>query len=282
MYRLFVENDHSERIELTGNQNFDVKIVDGTNPPPAAINTNNIVGVDGSKLNSTRVEQRNIVITLNIKPPIEQNRIYLYRFFKVKRRVRLYYENRHRKCHIDGYVETFENNPWTQLQQPQISIICPQPFWIADDDTVTDFMRVIPLFEFPFSIPEEGIPFSELETVTAAEVDAGEIETGGIITMTALGDTVTNPKFINITTGQFFGVTISMQRDDIITINTNKGSKSVKLLRDGTETNLLSDRMAGSEWVQFEAGTNLIGYEATSGTQYLRVSVTLTQLFEGV
>ena len=281
-YRLYVENELGERLELTANPNFAVLKVDGTNPPVAAINTVPVVGMDGTKYNSGRIEQRNIVILLNINQPIEQNRLTLYRYFRVKRKVTLYYENNSRRCHIDGYVESFENSLWTKLQQPQISIICPQPFWIAENDTVADFMQVIPLFEFPFDIPAAGIEFSQLQTVTSMLIDVGEIETGGIITMQAMAADVVNPRFTNSTTGKFFGVDISMQLDDIITINTRRGEKSVTLTRGSSVTNLLNDRLTGSEWVQFVPGVNSIGYSASAGTSHLKVSVSVTQLYEGV
>lgn len=281
-YRLFAENERGERLELTGNRNFDVLSVDGTSPPAAAINTVPIVGLDGTRFNSSRVEQRNIVLSLNIHHPIEDNRIVLYRFFRSKRWVRLIYENSHRRVYIDGYVETFENNLWTELQQPQISIICPQPFWISDTDTAVDFSNVLPLFEFPFDIPAEGIEFSQLLTVMTATVDVGEVQTGGVIRFHALADGVENPKFFNETTGEFFGVDITMQLDDLIIVNTNQGQKSVVLIRDGTTTNLLSQRTVGSVWLQFISGVNTVSYGADSGDVKLLVDLTIVRKYEGV
>ena len=281
-YKLFAENERGERLSLTENPNFDILSVEGTNPPPSAINTVPIVGLDGTRFNSSRVEQRNIVLTLNIQQPIENNRIVLYRFFRSKRWVRLIYENNHRRVYIDGYVESFENNPWTELQQPQISIICPKPFWISTSDTAVDFSNVIPLFEFPFDIPAEGIEFSQLSTVMTATVDVGEVQTGGIIRFHALADGVENPKFFNETTGEYFGIDITMQLDDIIIVNTNQGEKSVVLIRDGTTTNLLSQRTVGSVWLQFISGVNTVSYSADSEADKLIVDLTIVRKYEGV
>jgi phage-related protein len=282
MYTLVVENEKGERLELTNNRNFDVLNVDGTNPPAAAINTVNVAGMDGSRFNSARVEQRNIVISLNIHHPIEANRLTLYNFFRVKRWVKIYYRNSHRNVYIEGYVETFENSPWTQLQQPQISIICPNPFWKAITDTTVNFSNSNAMFEFPFSIPAEGIEFSTLEHMTTAFVNVGEIETGGIIQFYATTNQILNPKFFNRTTNKFFGLDFDMYKGDLITVNTQTGEKSVTLLRGGVRTNILSDRTEGSSWLTFEPGENEISFGADEGAANLEVSLSLVQKFEGV
>lgn len=282
MYSLIVENEKGEQMELTNNRNYDVLEVAGTNPPVAAINTVNVAGLDGSRFNSSRVEQRNIVIALNIHHPIEANRLALYNLFRVKRWVKLYYQNSHRNVYIEGYVESFENNPWTQLQQPQISIICPKPFWLSAADTVVSFSNSQALFEFPFSIPAAGIEFSRREQIAMTSVDVGEIETGGIIQFYATTNQILNPKFYNRTTQQFFGLDFDMYQGDLITVNTQQGQKSVTLLREGVTTNILADRTAGSTWLTFIPGENELSFDADEGAANLQVSLTLTQKFEGV
>ncbi len=281
MYQLSVEIENGERLELTNNPAYNVLSLEGTNPPVAAINTVPIVGVDGSKFNSSRVEQRNIVITLAIHEPIEANRLTLYRFFRTKRWLKIFYKNRHRDVFIEGYVESFENNPWSESQQPQISIICPQPFWQNMQESYADFNSVIPLFEFPFSIPAEGIEFSLLEILDTTVINAGDIATGGIIRMIATG-VVVKPVFYNRTTQKFFKLNFTMQDGDIITINTQQGQKSVTLLRAGIYTNLLGERATGSTWIIFDAGENVLSYDADDGSEFLDVQVRLVNKFEGV
>ena len=282
MYTLIVENERGDRLELTQNNNYDVLDVSGTNPPTATINTVNIANVDGSRFNSSRVGQRNIVITLNIRPPIEANRIALYKYFKVKHWCKIYYKNDSRDVFIEGYVESFENNPFTQLQQPQISIICPQPFWKSVNEINVKFSNTNALFEFPFSIPSEGIEFSTIEKLTTTYINAGNVATGGIIELHATADQILNPIFYNRTTQEYFGLTFDMLIGDHITINTQQGEKSVTLLRDGVKTNILSARQSGSSWITFEPGENEISYGADKGANNLNVSVLAVQKFEGV
>ncbi len=75
MYTLIIENEKGEQLKLTDNPNYDVLSVEGTNPPKADINTVTVSGSDGSRFNSSRLSERNLVITLNIRPPTEENRI---------------------------------------------------------------------------------------------------------------------------------------------------------------------------------------------------------------
>lgn len=282
MYTLIVQNSRGEQLRLTQNENYDVLEVLGTNPPVAAINTINIAGVDGSRYNSSRLEQRNIVITLNIKPPIEINRLELYRYFQVKRYIKVYYKTETRDVYIEGYVESFENNPFTILQQPQISIICPDPFWKSVTETHAKFSNTIAMFEFPFSIPSEGVEFSRIENLTTTYLNVGEVETGAIIEFYAETTQISNPKFYNNTTGEFFGLNFDMYIGDRIIVNTQKGEKSVILKRGNTTRNLLSNRTEGSSWILFEPGINEISYSAEEGTENLIVTVTVIQKYGGV
>lgn len=282
MYTLIVENEQGEQLELTQNQNYDVLEVDGLNPPTAAINTVEIAGVDGARFNSSRIQTRNIVIMLNIKPPIEINRLELYKYFRVKRYIKVYYKNDNRNVFAEGYVETFENNLFGMTQQPQISIICPNPFWKSVSELQVEFSNTVSLFEFPFSIPSEGIEFSTIQRIITTYINAGDVATGAIIKFYATTDQILNPKFYNRTTGQFFGLDLEMNQGDVITINTQQGEKSVTLLRDGVITNILSDRTLGSTWIIFEPGENEISYGADQGQNNLNVSVIAVQKYEGV
>ena len=282
MYELSVENEFGEVLNLTNNPDYDVLSVDGLNPAPANINTTAISGVDGSRFNSARLGERNVVITLNINGEIEENRIELYRYFRVKHPIRVHYKNEHLDVFIDGYIETFENNLFGMLQQPQISILCPDPYWKSTSDTDVDFDIVTDLFEFPFSIESTGIAFSELSSTPLTYFNAGNVATGAVITFTALANGIVNPTFYNRTNGTYFGLTLTMQSGDTITINTQQGSKGAWLLRGGVKTGIVNDRSAGSVWLVFEPGENEISYGADEGAGSLRVALQTVQKFEGV
>lgn len=281
MFELTVQNKKGEQLRLTDSKSYDVLEISGLNPSAANVNTKAVTGYDGTKFNSSRIGQRNIVITLNIKYPIEENRLNLYKFFQVKRYIKIYFTTMTRNVWIEGIVESFENNHFTNLQKPVISIICPDPYWKSADERTFDFTESVSLFEFPFEIPTGGIAFSERIVKTSEYINTGDVPTGGIITFTASG-TVTNPKIINNTTGEFFELDCEMQSGDRIVINTGFGEKSVILKHLYYEENILSSRSAGSKWIVFESGENLISYTAESGAEYLSLKISAVQKFEGV
>ena len=71
---------------------------------------------------------RNIVLYIvpkNRANNIETNRLVLYKYFRPKHKIRLYFQHNSRDVFIDGYVETVEIALYSQLEQFQISVICP-------------------------------------------------------------------------------------------------------------------------------------------------------------
>ena len=93
MYSLKVENNRGNTLELTNNLNYTVYKIEGLNPPQATINRSANTTSDGSKINSVRLENRNIVIYTTIERDVEANRINLYKYFPVKKSIKLYFSN---------------------------------------------------------------------------------------------------------------------------------------------------------------------------------------------
>lgn len=281
MFTLIVENEKGEQLELTHSSAYDVIKIDGLNPPSATINVNDIAGLNGSIYNSSRINSRNIVIYLNIKFPVEENRQLLYDYFRVGQKIKLRFKNKNRNVFIDGYVETFENDLFGMTQQPQISVICPDPFFKESVSTTVDFSKVISLFEFPFAI-DENIEFSQIKSSVVETVKAGDVEMGMIITLTAMSDQILNPKIYNRTAQKFFGLGISMNQYDVITINTNIGKKSVTLMRSGKNTNIISKLAPNSAWLILTPGANEISYDADKGSENLALNLNFYRNYGGI
>lgn len=281
-FKLTVENENGEQLQLTNSTAYDVLKIDGLNPPSANINTSKIAGIDGAIFNSSVVDLRNIVITLNIKSAIEENRQQLYKYFRVKRKCKLYFANDNRNVFIEGYVETFETDLFGMTQQPQISIICPSQTFKSVEELIIEFSNSISLFEFPFTIPKAGIEFSKIQTWTTRYIDAGDVETGITIKLISKGTQINNPTIYNRTTQEYFGLNVTMGEGDVIIINTSVGEKSAMLTHNGVVTNILSKRTSGSKWLQLMPGENEISYDAEEGADNLNVSVSVVHKYEGV
>jgi len=277
-----LENEFSESIELIGNSQYTLTNIEGLNPAPATINTTTNNAYDGSRFESSRVGTRNIVLSVAIEYPVEQNRIALYKYVRPKRYVKFFYKNGMRNVYIEGYVESCELNPFSQKTIVQISIICPQPYFYDATPIVTTFGGVIGLFEFPFSNPAEGMTFSEImkneiKTIT----NNGDIECGMIFEIEALGNIV-EPTVYNADTLERFGLNIELKAGDKLTINTRDRTKSVILERDGVSKNVVNNIIRGSTWLKISLGAFGFTYQTVYGGENLALTIKHNNMYLGV
>lgn len=281
MYNLHVQNAKGEIMPLCSNADFDVWFT-GINTQTANIIATKSAGADGSTKNSASLNEKNIVLYIKPKPPVEINRNKLYRFFNAKNSVRIFYKNDLLDVYIDGTVETFDCEPSANSETAQISIICHDPYFKAVAPTVYSFVHVVSLFKFPFSAPASGIPFSELIRQTTLIADNGDVESGMIIEFYAMTSRILNPAFYNRTTQEYISLEFDMEQGDKITINTIRRKKSITLLRGGKETNILNTMKRGSKFVPLHAGENELSFGADEGAGNLVVSVMTTAQYLGV
>ena len=285
MLRCWVETENGQKLELTQNSEYDVINIEGLNPVGATINTYKIGVSDGEHYNSSYVNMRNIVLYIvpkNKSNDIETNRLALYKYFRPKHKIRLYFQHDSRDVFIDGYVETVEISLYSQLEQFQISVICPQPYFLDISTAQGDFSQIENLFEFPFAIEEEGIEFSRFGQIDDIYINNdGEVETGLIISLYAFGSASGIELYLNDT--QYFKLgDLSLETGDILTINTNKGEKSVTLLRNGTEINCINYVSKGSTWFTLDIGENKISKIIGSGMESVNIDVSYYIKYIGV
>jgi len=282
MYSLKVENARGEALELTGNPDYTVFKIEGLAPPQATINSSVNTTTDGSNINSVRLENRNIVIYATIEGDVEANRINLYKYFPVKKSIKLYFTNRSREVYIEGKVELIECDLFANRQVAQISIICPKPYFKAVDELVTMFSDVSALFEFPFSIGAAGMEISAITTnIRKSIINTGDVDTGVVIKLFAVGSII-NPVIYDVLKRTYMRLNFTMLAGDTIIINTNVGEKSIELIRDGVSVNAMGYMAQGSTWFVLESGDNVFAYDAASGTSNLQLTFTTAVLYMGV
>ena len=282
MYSLVVENSKGEQLNLTENPDYVVTNIDGLYPPDAIINTMERAGHDGKMFNSAKVDARQIILNIAINQDACINRNTLYRFFQTARPVRLIYNNDLRGVYIDGYVQNAPIEFFGNKQTIQITIICPDPFWhstVAVEGTTNGMES---LFEFPFSIPEGGISFSEYSGGNVAYIwNPGTVESGLIIEIKATG-AATNPRIYHQNTDKYFKVDTSLQSGDVLTIDTRTDHKKIQRVRSGTTTNLIASRDLGSTWLQMDPGENVFILSAASGVANITCQISSIANIEGV
>lgn len=267
MFTAKIENASGQSLTLSQNeQDYQIISITGLNPAPAQINTTEIAGLDGAKFNSSKLNTRNIVITLKLNGDVEANRLALYQMFRTKEQCTFYYQTESRNVFIQGYVETVEVDLFSQSELMQISIICPYPYFKSMATIVADISDRAAAFVFPFSINiGEPIPFSiYVENRETGVVNDSESETGVMIQIDVL-DSVNNIQIKNTNTEEAITLQYAFLEGDKITINTQKGSKSVQLTREGVISNIFSSLQQGSVFFQLQPGVNPFTYLVDNG-----------------
>lgn len=284
------------RPELSG---FAVLFAEGLGPPKSTINTTAASTGDGAIFNSARMTQRNITLDLlfisNGYETIENIRHKSYKFFPVKKKIKLQIEADTRTTFIEGYVESNEPTIFSSNEGCQISIICPNPYFeSAKYDNTTIFGDEEPLFEFYFSnesLTESLIEMSSITTSTSKNVfNEGDADVGITIKILATGS-VENVTIHNLDTRESMMIdTAKMQAytgsgiiaGDLITITTGVGNKSITLLRNGVYTNILNCLDRNADWFIIAPGDNTFAYTADSGLDHLLVHIENKIMYEGV
>lgn len=275
MFTLKVENTRGAVLELTDNEeNYQVTEVSGLNPPNANINTSSYANGDGSSFNSSRIPDREIVITVYINGDIQKNRLALYKNFRNKEWCKIYYKDDLRDVFIEGYVQALEVSSFVQKQVAQISILCPNPYFKDVETIVQSISKIINNFTFPFSINEnEPVEFStiELEKITNV-INDSESETGLIINVLFMG-TVNKLEIRNVDNGKNFIIDYEFMKNDKLVINCNRGNKSVILTREAVEYNLIPYVRNGSTFFQLGIGDNNFSFLADDGVDDMLVDI---------
>lgn len=282
-----------KRPELSG---LIVQKIEGLGPVNATINTTEIATMDGAIYNSAKAQTRNIVLTLAMmfSPTIEDSRLKTYKFFPIKKQIRLDVETDRRTVYTYGYVESNEPEIFSDKETADISIICPSPYFYEGSGTVTSFYGAEPLFEFPFSnesVNEKLIEISRLRLDSRAIINyKGDADTGAIISFRAK-DVVRNISLYNTITGESMHIetdkieTITGQKygagDDII-VSTIRGDRYVRLLRNGIYTNVISALQKNSDFFQLSNGDNIFAFTAEEGDDSLVITFTYNNAYGGV
>lgn len=276
-------NNNSIVLELTRPQasGLIVQNIEGLGPAKANINVTDLASIDGSLFSSSRINERNIVITLQMMffPTIEASRILTYKYFPIKKPVKLRIKTDYREAETIGYVETHEPVIFSKEQTTQISLICPDPFFYEIGSSETTFANVESLFEFPFSnesLTEDLIEFGKIHLDTRAILYyAGDVDTGITINIHSFGPS-SSITIYNVNTHESMSIDslriaaltgMPFDYGDSIIISTIRGQRYARLLRNGLYTNIISAMGKDSDWFQIINGDNIFTFTVDGGSE---------------
>lgn len=223
-----------------------IRNIDGLGPVKADVNTAPFGSVDGESFTGAHVPKRNIVITLGLNPDwanwsMEELRRLLYRYFIPKNPVRLIFRSDDDlpDVQIEGYTESVEPSIFAKDVEIQVSIICPDPYFVAVNPTIVT-----------------GNVGAPVKTITYN----GSIETGYFIKVTQIVQP--DATFISVRMGDpytaSFRLPCAITPTKYLQINSIPGNKYVRNveLNTGVVTNLLNNVYSGSTWPVLKPGDN--------------------------
>lgn len=278
-YTLTVQNDKGDTLNLSESQDIRIFKIDGLTPAAAEISTIDAVGYDGGVFSNARTGYRNITLQLVPINDIETSRQLLYNYFVPKKQVRLFFKNANRDVFIDGYVESMDGDLFSEMQTADISIICPNPYFIMNEDHEHHATNIV-------------------DNQHRLTLNGGDVESGLIFGVTLYAPEGRNTPII--IENETYGETIRINNTEgtyrgYYEINTSPGNKRAvySIIKGGTETNIIWDieiplRAGGMsrKWVTLHPGENLFkiyipGRSESEGTG-LSVIVTADRYYVGV
>lgn len=274
-----------------------VRSISGLGPPKANINSTDLATADGALYSSARASTRNIVFNLQFMfaPTIEDSRQLTYKYFPLKKLVKIEVETNNRSLETSGYVESNSPDIFSREETTQISIVCLDPFFYDPNPSVTQFATVTPTFEFPFSnesTTENLIEFGTINLDTRSTIDyVGDVDTGVLITIHALGSVSGYLTIYNVETQEKMVIDLAKIKtligkdygsgDDII-ISTVSGDKYVQVLHDGKYTNAIAAIEKLADWFQVSVGRNIFNFTVTKGIENLVMSFSYRNAYGGI
>lgn len=268
---------------LFGNPYFTLTGADGFTSIMSSIAAVTVPAVDGDMITNIQAQPRTVVLYLRLKQSagIEAAKKYILQYVKPKLTGTLQLtQDDGQNIQLQGTVEAIELPRFEQGCTMQITMHCSQPFWEDVDFVVQQISQIIDLHYFPIpegglAFPTAGVPFGAFDTdLTRDFENAGDVETGMLITIVALGE-VTNPQIYNTATGEFIGINDTLQGNDEVIINTIRGQKTIT--KNGV--NIIDKIMSGSTFLQIGIGQNEFTINAQSGMDNVYFTLTFKQKY---
>jgi hypothetical protein len=236
-----------------------IRNIEGLDPVKASVNTSPYGSIDGEVYTGGSIPKRNLVFTVHPNPDWDiwtyaSLRRLLYFYFMPKKASRLvFYSDDIVPVEISGIVESVESNLFSEDPELLISIICPDPYFVALEPKVIAGQ----------SIRSGGI-------VSSISYE-GNVEAGIQVKIAQVE--YPTPSSIEIQIGDpassHFLVETGITFDEYFEMKSLPGQKLVQNinLNTGVISNLLNKVEEGSSWPVLQPGENDFSVVTDAGVQ---------------
>lgn len=309
--KIVARNPKSEILEMDirhpEKSGINVKNITGITPIGAEIYSTPFGILDGGVYVGSRVPSRNVVLTLELfneitetdeVKSIEDARLKVYNFFRIKDWVNLVFHTSNRILQITGYVESADTDIFSEKETSEVSVICVDPWFYSSAFSQISFSGTQPMFTFPFSsehgsvIPSQRLVFGDISIDTRTDIMYyGDIKTGFDMRINFQGTEFHNIYFYNMQTRERMNIYTDqievmtgypLGPGDELQISTVSGSKTAYLLRDGIYKNVISIIDKNADWFQLTKGNNVFAFSSDDGVEDISISLSWRDAYAGI
>lgn len=188
---------------------------------------------------------------------------------------------------INYYVSAskwFTENIWNEFESFTIRLLCPDPHFVGMDDYGQNIAARRDMFAFPFVFAAKtGIvtDYAEFGGLVSIE-NRGDMPTSVIVEIEAKSY-VSNPKFENVTTGEYIEMSLSMNAGDVLILNTGSPPTAKLYPRGGEQSEIVTkyDRRSKAN-MRLAEGINKVRYSAKAGSSDMNVTLRYRPKYLGI
>lgn len=282
---IYIPPDDIEKfVALKAADPYVLSAIKGLGGVECSVISSNIVGMQGSLFHGIKKPPREIPCTIYVHG---KSRTDMY-----KKRMELIGRLRPRDVpgtlvYINDYISVQIqavpilppdfNERIKNYNKAEIKLWCPDPVWQSLEIKSASVAAQEGVgFTLPFSFP---ISFASVINEISVE-NFGTTSAPVTITITGPGD---NPTITNLANGKKIALLDkSLDSNEQLIINTERGKKSVKLYKNGTETDAFQYIDPASEFWELEVGENRIVYSSDDNAKATRIVISWIERYEGV
>lgn len=272
---LKIDDDRYRLIEISGIHAADF-----------VINDTSHANHDGVFIYSQKVNKRYITIKFDFSgDDFQQARREVISFFNPKKQGELIIDYSGVTKSIFYVVSSLDLQQANVYQVPsfEVELMCPDPYFKEVSDIKVDIVKWEGKFIFPLSIPQNnGVVFGvKTPNVMVNIFNEGDVSTGMNIKFMAAGQVV-NPSLLNVNTGEFIKIEKTLERGEVVTVNTHQGNKKVISELNSVEQNIFNLFTYESTFFQLDPGDNIFRYDADLNLENLEISIYYNPRYLGV
>jgi len=291
LVRITTQSENVLNMELRNPEKsgFLIRDIQGLGSGASEIRNTDYASLPGSNYDSSRKTSRNIVFQLRLlwHDTVEKARHESEKYFPLGKKIRMEFFADDRQTWIDGYVESNEPVIFTTTKMEgidcQISVICPDPAFKSFTENQVEQIKTEGGFYFDFPRPTTSFPDVPgdcydssyespdqfrlaMDTIISGSYAVsfdydGTAETGAIFRL-YFHETAQRVEIFNNRTGDSLVIKTDEEHrftsGDLLIIDTNLGSQSIYVVRDGEYINYLEYLFSSSspEGMLIQKGAN--------------------------